>query len=231
MIYVNNLKKESVQMRFGERLKTARNKKELTQDNVAVIFKVSRKTISSWENENSYPDINSLIQISNFYHISLDTLLKEDVGMKEFLDKKDVKVGLRPIQIGLNILGCAVLFAYLLIFFENALNINLWVQLLLLLVFIIICASFVYVQRKFVTLEKRLDLYSSTWFEKIFTNLWALIVTEVILTIVLITSAIIFLFTQYDTTPLNEFTFVLIIAILNIYYHIKKTKNKATTKK
>lgn len=72
-------------MRFGARLKTERIELGLTQKQVADTMNVSRQTISSWETENSYPDIDSLIQLSDLFHISLDVLLKEDVGMKEYL--------------------------------------------------------------------------------------------------------------------------------------------------
>lgn len=75
-------------MKFGNRLKQQRKLKGLTQDEVAIKINVSRQTISSWENENSYPDIKSLISLSNMYIISLNTMLKEDSGMKEFIEKK-----------------------------------------------------------------------------------------------------------------------------------------------
>ena len=49
---------------------------------------MTRQTISGWENEISYPDIINLIKLSDYYHVSLDTLLKEDRGMREYLEKK-----------------------------------------------------------------------------------------------------------------------------------------------
>lgn len=85
-------------MRFGARLKQARIKRQLTQQLVADHLSVSRQTISSWETENSYPDIDSLIKLSNFYQLSLDVLLKEDVGMKEYLKKQEVLDWIRPIK-------------------------------------------------------------------------------------------------------------------------------------
>ena len=71
-------------MKFGDRLKTSRLEKGLTQEQVAKKFYVSRQTISGWENEISYPDITNLIRISDYYQVSLDTLLKEDTGMQEY---------------------------------------------------------------------------------------------------------------------------------------------------
>lgn len=70
-------------MKFGERLKKLRNDANETQESIANRLHVSRQTISNWENERSYPDIEMLIKLSNYYNISLDQLLKEDVVMEE----------------------------------------------------------------------------------------------------------------------------------------------------
>lgn len=87
-------------MKFGEHLKQARITRHLTQEEVAEDFFISRQTISSWENEKTYPDMSSLIKLSDYYQISLDTLLKEDSGMREYLEKKNVAQELK------NIKGC-----------------------------------------------------------------------------------------------------------------------------
>lgn len=84
-------------MLFGERLQQSRNNLNLTQQDIANEMHVSRQTISSWERGNSYPDINSLVNLSDYYQVSLDVLLKEDTGMKEYLEKKEVTKSLKPI--------------------------------------------------------------------------------------------------------------------------------------
>lgn len=84
-------------MKFDEHLKSERQKRTLTQQEVADTFHVSRQTISSWETEHSYPDIESLINLSNYYQISLDILLKEDSGMTEYLKKQEVLKRIKPI--------------------------------------------------------------------------------------------------------------------------------------
>ena len=48
---------------------------------------VSRQTISNWENEKSYPDIMSVIRLSDLYQVSLDQLLKGDEQMLEHLEE------------------------------------------------------------------------------------------------------------------------------------------------
>ncbi|TPR26451.1 XRE family transcriptional regulator [Apilactobacillus micheneri] len=98
-------------MKFGERLKQARQDKNLTQDTVAKHMIVSRQTISSWENEKTYPDITSLIKLSEYYDISLDLLLKEDNGMREYLRKKDLVKNILPISRLLIIMNTIFLIA------------------------------------------------------------------------------------------------------------------------
>lgn len=74
-------------MEIGKKLKNARMQSGLTQENVAEKINVSRQTISNWENEKSYPDIVSVIQLSDLYSISLDVLLKGDEKMVEHLEE------------------------------------------------------------------------------------------------------------------------------------------------
>ena len=74
-------------MEIGKKLKSARLKAELTQESVADKIQVSRQTISNWENARSYPDIVSIVHLSNLYNISLDELLKEDRNMLEHLEE------------------------------------------------------------------------------------------------------------------------------------------------
>lgn len=48
----------------------------MTQEQVAGLLEVSRQTISNWENAKSYPDIVSVIKMSECYDVSLDYLLR-----------------------------------------------------------------------------------------------------------------------------------------------------------
>jgi len=79
--------KGEVFMEIGKKLKNARLKSGLTQEKVAEGILVSRQTISNWENEKSYPDIISVIKLSDLYNISLDELLKGDAEMIEHLEE------------------------------------------------------------------------------------------------------------------------------------------------
>ena len=72
---------------IGSKIKNARLEKKLTQEQVAELLGVSRQTISNWENAKSYPDIISVIALSDLYSISLDDLLKGDREMMEHLEE------------------------------------------------------------------------------------------------------------------------------------------------
>jgi len=77
-------------MKFADNLKIVRKQKQMTQEDVATKLHVSRKTISSWENERSYPDIGMLVKISEVYTLSIDRLLKEDLGMLKHYEAQTV---------------------------------------------------------------------------------------------------------------------------------------------
>lgn len=74
-------------MEIGKKLKDARMRSGLTQEKVAEEINVSRQTISNWENEKFYPDIISVIELSNLYSVSLDDLLKGDEKMIKHLEE------------------------------------------------------------------------------------------------------------------------------------------------
>lgn len=74
-------------MEIGKKLKNARIEAGLTQEKAAEKIDVSRQTISNWENEKSYPDIISVIALSDLYYVSLDELLKGDQKMAEHLEE------------------------------------------------------------------------------------------------------------------------------------------------
>lgn len=75
-------------MDIGNKLHRARTNANLTQEQVAEALGVSRQTISNWENEKTYPDIRSVVTLSDLYNVSLDHLLKdkEDNKMTTYLE-------------------------------------------------------------------------------------------------------------------------------------------------
>ena len=79
-------------MDIGTRIKKYREYQNISQNELALKVFVSRQTISNWETNKSYPDIKSLMMLSNIFHVSLDDFIKEDVKeMRSVIDKGKVK--------------------------------------------------------------------------------------------------------------------------------------------
>lgn len=78
-------------MEFGSQIKYQRQKLGLSQGQMAYHLYISPKTVSHWENGDSYPDISTLIKISDYFRIPLGPLIKEDKNMEENLKKREVK--------------------------------------------------------------------------------------------------------------------------------------------
>lgn len=75
-------------MKIGASISKIRKEEKMTQEEFAKLFHVTRQTVSNWENEKSYPDLETLVAISDNFHISLDQLIKGDKEMIEDLNKK-----------------------------------------------------------------------------------------------------------------------------------------------
>lgn len=73
-------------MDIGGKIKKSRTDAKITQEQAAQALGISRQTISNWENERSYPDIVSVLKMSDLYSVSLDYLLKGEGPMKDYLE-------------------------------------------------------------------------------------------------------------------------------------------------
>jgi transcriptional regulator with XRE-family HTH domain len=67
-------------MYFGQNIKFLRNRKKLTQDQLAITLDIKRSTLNNYENEISGPSIQSLLLLSDYFHLAIDTLLRVDLG-------------------------------------------------------------------------------------------------------------------------------------------------------
>ncbi|HRW69098.1 MAG: LexA family transcriptional regulator [Lentimicrobium sp.] len=69
---------------FASNIKLLRKRRGRTQDDVAFALDMKRSTLSGYENEVAQPGIEALLQLSNYYGVSVDTLLKIDLsGLRE----------------------------------------------------------------------------------------------------------------------------------------------------
>lgn len=97
-------------MIFSKKLVKLRKEKKLSQDTLAEALGTTRQTISSWENDKSYPDLQMIVKISDEFNISLDELLKEDVMLVRKIDGKAVlKRDVKNFFIALYLIALAVM--------------------------------------------------------------------------------------------------------------------------
>ena len=81
---------EVTKMELGEQIKKYRAKANLSQEELADRIFVSRQTISNWENDKNYPDIKSIVLMSEVFQVSLDNLIKGDIErMKKEIDTRE----------------------------------------------------------------------------------------------------------------------------------------------
>lgn len=66
-------------MELDKELKKLRTEKGVTQEYLAEKLYVSVQTINKWENGKCLPDAINLLNIAQFYEVSLDYLMKNEV--------------------------------------------------------------------------------------------------------------------------------------------------------
>ncbi len=102
------------QMELSRQLKTRREEQGLSQDEVAKAIFVSRQTISNWETDKTYPDVQSLLLLSQLYNTSIDELVRGDAARIQQVVERDSRK-MRLLSYGM--IGFSVLaFLFLLVF-------------------------------------------------------------------------------------------------------------------
>ncbi|MFW3396262.1 helix-turn-helix domain-containing protein [Enterococcus faecium] len=75
-------------MTISKVIKQKRIEKQLTQEDIAEMLLVSKKTISNWENGRTIPDTENLIQFAKLFDLSLDNIL---LGEEKIMVKNHTK--------------------------------------------------------------------------------------------------------------------------------------------
>lgn len=115
-------------MELGNRIKKFRKKNNLSQDELADKIYTSRQTISNWENDKTYPDVNSLKLLSNIFDVSLDDLMGCDIErMKTTINEKDREGFIVLSRIYTLELIIMIISAYPLLKFLKVIGIIIWI--------------------------------------------------------------------------------------------------------
>lgn len=74
-------------MSLGQNLQFLRKRDNITQEQLAESMEVSRQSVSKWESDTTYPEMDKLLLLSNLFHCTLDDLIQKDMSTQYIEDK------------------------------------------------------------------------------------------------------------------------------------------------
>lgn len=86
-------------MNLSDRIQSLRKTKGLSQEELADRVGVSRQAVSKWESEQSMPELDKVIALSEIFEVSTDYLLK-GIEPAPSKDKDDARLGSRVLFVG-----------------------------------------------------------------------------------------------------------------------------------
>lgn len=106
-------------MSLGENLQYLRKRDNITQEQLAEQLEVSRQSVSKWESDTTYPEMEKLVQLCQMFHCSIDDLIQgtiKDIHVEDKIEydthmnqfSKFISLGVGLILLGL----CFMLFIY-----------------------------------------------------------------------------------------------------------------------
>ncbi|HER6280724.1 TPA: helix-turn-helix transcriptional regulator [Streptococcus pyogenes] len=117
-------------MEIGQQIIRYRKQQALSQEKLAEKVYVSRQSISNWENDKTYPDIHSLLLLSQIFQVSLDQLIKGDIEKMKYIitqvDKKNFK---RDTKVMVTLMILLMISSYPLVYFLEWLGLGIFVLL------------------------------------------------------------------------------------------------------
>ena len=98
-------------MSIADRIQSLRKEKGISQEELADQVGVSRQAVSKWESEQSSPEVDKIILLSEYFGVTTDYLLKgKETARREEKKKLDLKV-YTIVGTFINVIGLIVAFA------------------------------------------------------------------------------------------------------------------------
>ncbi|ABF38567.1 TPA: helix-turn-helix transcriptional regulator [Streptococcus pyogenes] len=117
-------------MEIGQQMIRYRKQQTLSQEELVEKVYVSRQSISNWENDKTYPDIHSLLLLSQIFQVSLDQLIKGDIEkMKYTITQVDKKNFERDTKVMVTLMILLMISSYPLVYFLEWLGLGIFVLL------------------------------------------------------------------------------------------------------
>lgn len=118
-------------MNMADRIQYLRKNKGISQEELADKVGVSRQAVSKWESEQSTPDIEKVILLSNFFDVTTDYLLK---GIEPVSENTTEKSDARIFSLVGSVLNFIGLIAAIMIWIEEQTPISVAAGLILIAV-------------------------------------------------------------------------------------------------
>ena len=77
-------------MKFGDNLRQIRKNKKMSQEQLAEKVNVTRQSVSKWENGESYPEMNNILELCKIFNCKLNDLVHTDMTDISSLDDEIV---------------------------------------------------------------------------------------------------------------------------------------------
>ena len=79
-------------MTLGEKLREARKKRGLSQEQLADKLSVSRSAVAKWETDKGLPDVGNLKYLARLLNVSVDYLLDEGTGTEDLALREPIRL-------------------------------------------------------------------------------------------------------------------------------------------
>ena len=103
-------------MSLGENLQFLRKKENITQEQLAEQLEVSRQSVSKWESDTAYPEMDKILQMCDLFHVGMDDLVRNDVSLLYVGDKTEYDnhmntyAKMMAAGVGIILLGVSLMF-------------------------------------------------------------------------------------------------------------------------
>ena len=96
-------------MSFGKNIGYYRRKLKITQEELAERLYVSRQTISRWETDSVFPDVETIIKLCETFGCDMDTLVRGDAeeSARNIINERKVEASTDPNEQGSEEKRCA----------------------------------------------------------------------------------------------------------------------------
>lgn len=132
-------------MSLGENLQFLRKKNDITQEQLAEKLEVSRQSVSKWESDTTYPEMEKLVQLCQMFHLSMDDLLQKNVSSIYVEDKahydNHMNLFSKMITLGIGL----ILFGISLMMFMDGMGIREDLCTVAFLIFLVVAVAIIVV--------------------------------------------------------------------------------------